>query len=155
MADYLVTQIDPKFLAHLDCLADVNEAAADASCLSGQRKWYNPPADGWSGDPQDIEGLNKAFDRDNLNTLYKQVVTDRHQRGRQGDAMFLKLQIDYLSALERAYRTRQASSVRCKIHAARRCRGHSSDGGLYDTGGGQIVIWLQRLLSAAHTDPSP
>ncbi len=113
-----------------------------------QRRWYIPP--GWAGDVLNIPGLNAAYDRSAINNLYIQVVST-NPLGRQGEAMVLKLQLDYIAALERGFRTRQASSVRCRIHAAARRNGHSA--ALYDTGSGTLVIWLNQLLSAAHSDP--
>src|SRR5688572_22144045 len=120
MADFLVTQLDPAFLDHLAKLQDISGANADAVCAGTQRKWLLPPTSAWSGDPMDIPGMNHAFDRTALNNLYIAVVSDTQQRGRQGEAGILKIQVDYIAALERAFRTRQASSVRCKIHAAAR-----------------------------------
>ena len=67
--------------------------------------------------------------------------------------MVTKIQIDYIASLERAFRTRQASSVRCKIHASARRRGHAASGGLYDSASGGLAVWLQRMLDAAHDDP--
>ena len=150
---WLVEELDAAFLAHLETLKDVALANADASCGVGQRTWYVPPLNEWSGDPLDLINMKSAFDRTAINTLYVQVVSNTDQDGRIGEAMLLKLQLDYIAALERSYRTRHASSVRCRIHAAARRAGHASSGGLFDTGSGTIALWLTRLLAAAHSDP--
>jgi hypothetical protein len=149
----VVEQLDDKFVAHLGALFDVNEANAAAACSGAPSAWYYPPLDEWTGDPRDIKGMNAAFDRTAINELYEEVVGDPLRQGRQGEAVVLKLQLDYIAALERSFRTRHASSVRSKIHAAARRKGHGASGGLYDPSGGDIVLWLQRLLAAAHSDP--
>lgn len=150
---FLVEQLDAVFLAHLEKLQEVADANAAATCLGGQRQWSMPPLNGWSGDTMDISGMNAAFDRTELNHTYQEVISDEQQRGRQGEAGVLKLQLDYIAARERSFRTRHASSIRCKIHAAARRGGHAAAGGLFDTASGSIAIWLQRLLAAAHADP--
>lgn len=154
MAGHLVDSLDTAFLAHLDRLKTVADANADAVCAGTQRQWYLPPLDSWTGDPYDIAGMNYAFDRSALNAAYVAVVSDTLRRGRQGEAMILKLQIDYLAALERAFRTRQSSSIRAKVHAGIRRKSHGASGGLYNTSNGTITMWLTRLLAASH-DPAP
>ena len=152
MSDHIVEQLDEAFLDHLQALADYTTAGFGATCLEAQRQWYMPPLNGWSGNPLDIPETTLAFDRDALNAVYIAVVSDDAQRGRIGAASVLKLQIDYIAALERSFRTRHATSVRCRIHAGGRRRGHGASGGLFDTGNGNIALWLNRMLSAANTD---
>ncbi len=155
---WLVEELDWDFLGHLERLLSVSAGCASETLLTEfpetQREWYNPPLNGWSGDPMDIVGLNKAFARTNLNDVYVEIMEDSTQNGRIGEAMIVKIQIDYIAALERAYRTRQSSSVRARIHSAARRQGHAQSGGLFDTGSGSLAIWLTRLLDAAHDDPS-
>lgn len=142
--------LDPDFQAHVDEIELTSTAAADAVCLLGQRKWHYPPLNTWSGNPLDITGTTNAFLRTNLNQEYVDAINDIDQQSTVGDGMVLKLQIDYIAALERAFRTRHASSVRCKIHAAARRRGMGDSGGVFS---GNVVLWLTRLIEAAHDDP--
>lgn len=151
--DWLVDELDEKFVDQLEALQTVAAANADAVCGDTQRRWFLPPTSDWSGDPLDIAGMNAAFDRTDLNSLYVDVVSDEEQRGRQGEAMLLKLQMDYVASLERAFRTRHATSVRSRIHASGRLYGHGASGGLYAPANGTIALWLQRILEAAHDDP--
>jgi hypothetical protein len=152
MAEHLIDSLNTEFTDQLTALKDTADANADAVCGDTQRKWYLPPLGAWSGDPYDIPNTRYAFDRSSLNADYINVISDIPQRGRQGEAMILKLQLDYIIALERSFRTRQASIIRSKVHAGIRRKSHAASGGLYDTGNGTIVMWLTRLLDASH-DP--
>jgi hypothetical protein len=144
-----VNQPDPNFLEHIDKFEEVSEAAAKASLLDGQRKWAYPPLNGWNGDPQAITDMNKAFDRNDLNAQYQELIKDKTQEGKIGEVMVTKLQVDYIAAAERAFRTRHCSSVRARLHSAARRRGQGDKKGIF-TGG--VVLHLQRLLDAAHKE---
>jgi hypothetical protein len=145
-----ITAPDPEFLDQIEKMEEASAAADEATRLAGQRRWMLPPLQGWDGDPQNIPGLNKAFTRDNLNSLYKKIISDMERAGTTGEAMVAKLQIDYIAAMERAYRTRHCSSVRAKLHAAGRRRGQSQPNGVFT---GSVVLWLERLIFAAHDNP--
>ena len=144
-----VTAPDPdEFVPHMNALEETSAAAAEATLLTGQRKWMYPSLNGWSGDPQDISGMNNAFDRTNLNNTYIQILNDQNEQGFIGEAMAVKIQIDYIAALERSFRTRHCSSVRAKIHAAARRQGQGNHNfGLFNV---NIQTWLLRLIEAAH-----
>jgi hypothetical protein len=145
-----VTSLNEEFIDQLFAAAGVSSAADDATMLNGQRQWMLPPSNGWNGDPQDIVGMNLAFKRDNLNAQYQSVLGTPEHKGTVGEAMVVKLQIDYVAALERAFRTRHCSSIRAKIHAAGRRRGQGDTSkGLWAGN----VLWLERMLFAAHDDP--
>jgi len=144
----LVVSPDPEFTSQLAELEAGSKAAADAALLLGQRKWMYPPLNSWNGNPFDIKGMNSAFDRSNLNATYVQVVSDMQGRGTVGEAMALKMQIDYIAALERAFRTRYCSSVRARIHAAARRRGQGdTNNGLFTA---RLQMSIMRLLESAH-----
>jgi hypothetical protein len=156
MPSWIVTGLDDYFLALLDRLSVVAAANSIAVCNSDyQRQWFLSAAlgAGWSGNPMDIQGMNLAFDRSALNSIYLSVLSSTSPLGRTGEAGLLKIQIDYVAAVERSFRTSQASSIRCKIHAAARRSIQGASGGLFDIGGGTIVIWLNNLLAGAHADP--
>jgi hypothetical protein len=151
-----VTTVDPKFAGHMAANQSTSHAAALAAFQSAQRQWMYPPLSGWSGDPQDIVGMNQAFDRTNLNNLYYSIINDltvntpSTHSGTIGESMAVKLQIDYIAIMERAFRTRYCSSVRARLHSAARRTGHGdSTYGLFATGAG-ITNWLAQLIFAAH-----
>lgn len=145
-----VTELDPAFLAHIDACMDTSNAAAMATCLVGQREWMYPPTDSWSGDPQDIVGMNVAFDRSALNNQYVALLNDLTQASPVGSTMVTKLQIDYIAAMERAFRTRHYSSVRARIHAAGRRAGQAHSNGQF---AGSMLVWLNRIMEAS-VDPN-
>ncbi len=146
-----VTTLDSKFLGHIENMETTSTAADQATMLDGQRQWMYPPLEGWSGDPRDIRGMSAAFDRTALNEQYVDLISDKTQECKIGETMATKLQVDYVAAMERGFRTRHCSSIRAKIHAAARRRGMGSPSGPL-TGG--VSLWLQRLLQAAHSDPN-
>lgn len=145
-----VLSLDPEFLDQLTALVDTSNAAYEATSLTGQRKWMYPPLQGWNGDPNDITDANKAFIRDNLNQTYKDIIDNISNDGTIGESMVVKLQVDYIAALERAFRTRYCSSVRARVHAAARRRSQGSSAGAFSS---TIVTWLEQLIFAAHDDP--
>lgn len=147
-----ITTLDTGFLNHIVELEATSAAAADATMLTGQRQWMYPPLGAWDGDTSNITGMNDAFDRAALNTQYEDLVSDQTQESTIGEVMITKLQVDYIAALERAFRTRHCSSVRAKLHAAARRRGMGTTAGPFT---GSVVLWLTRLLQAAHDDPNP
>ena len=125
----MLTELDPRFLAQITRLQDVSASVANTTTNieHAQRSWQNPDDNNgaWSGSPFDIPNIAKAFDRAALGEAYARVMQD--PKGSVGDAMSVKLQSDYLAAQERAFRLRHLSSVRARVHAAARRRGHAND----------------------------
>ena len=167
-----VAKLYPTFMANLSKIAEHSGAACDAAHLTGQRTWHYPPTCStptqyqpqpgdpavpaqpsitcWSLDPYDLVTMRGPFDRTDMNRDYIIVIKRFLPKQRLGEVMVIKLQLDYLAIMERAWRTRLASSVRLKIHsAARRC-GHSLGSGPYL---GTMVNWLNKLILAAFDDP--
>lgn len=149
-----VTEPDPTdFVPQMEQLESTSAAAAEAAFLQGQRQWMYPPLNDWSGHPFDIIGMNSAFTRANLNSIYVQIMSDPNGCGTIGESMVVKLQVDYVAALERAFRTRYCSSVRAKLHAAARRQGQGNSGaGLFSA---TVTGWLLRLITAAHDTSEP
>lgn len=143
----IVPELNEDFVNHMQVLQDTAEANGAATCLDGQRKWYYPPLNGWSGNVTDITGMNDAFARDDLGTQY-QAVNTAASGGTIGESMVVKLQNDYIAAAERAFRTRHASSVRCRIHAASRRKGHGNSLGIFSTNG-NIQGWLNNIIASS------
>lgn len=123
-------EIDPVFSGLVAALADSSKAIGDAATGAGPREWQSPPARGWSGDLTDPAGMVKPFDRDDLNDAYTKVVSDSQSPGTVGDVVALVTQIGYVGTMERSYRARHASPVRCLIVAAGRRRGHGHPAGV-------------------------
>lgn len=110
-------------------ISDLSEtlapAVVEAAKGENPRKWYMPK--GWleeNRDILDIPELHKPdFDRDELNRRYVECMTEPGST--VGDVIALKLQIDYMTAEERALRLRHATPVRCMIHSVARRNGHA------------------------------
>lgn len=145
-----VTAPDPEFTSQLDKLKSTSDAADKAAILTGQREWMYPPLNGWTGCPWDLSGMNKAFPREHLNEVYCKILGDKNSTGTVGEAMAVKLQVDYIAALERAFRTRHCSSVRARMHSAARRRGQAAEKGLFQN---NVLLHIERMIFAAHDDP--
>ena len=120
--------IDKNFALRLAELRKLATSQADSVTGDGTLGW-NVPA-GWSGDPLDIAGATKPFDRADVGANYASLVADAAAPGTAGSAIGVKLQSDYLAMLERAARTRYLSPVRRAIMAAARRAGHGTVDGV-------------------------
>lgn len=136
----------PRFLGTVTALAEDAAWNANAALGAGQRRWQRPPLEGWSGAPADVAGLVQAFDRGAENAAYSAAVLDPASPGTVGDLVAMKAQIDYVGAMERAYRSRLASPVRCRAHASSRRLGHGAAGGPLLGG---AVGYVQDVVTAA------
>ena len=106
-----MAQIDPVFQKNLEKQQADSLAAAQAAQLQAQRTWMLPPLGNWLGNIFDITGISGAFDRTALNEMY---TTDLNKPATVADTMGAKLQINYLSASERAFRLQNASPTRSR-----------------------------------------
>lgn len=151
-----IAKLYPQFQAHINALCAASASQFAATTLTGQRQWQLPPtcvtdairgSSCWDGDPWSWVYMMNVWTRDEMNANYMSVI---NKKGRSGEAMVIKLQMDYLATMERAFRTRHSSSVRSRIHAAARRNGHGSSAGPLK---GTMIGWLSRLLTAAFDDP--
>jgi hypothetical protein len=108
-----------------------------------------PPPASWNGDLHDLVGMNSAFSRDVLNSMYSAALFDPNTGGTVGDCITAKAQIDWIATMERAFRTRHASRIRCAAHASARRRGHGSTNGIFT---GTVLGYVQGMVQAAHND---
>lgn len=92
---------------------------------SGQRVW-DIPEDLSAASLFEIASLHKpSFDRESINTNFKEAIASAENPGTVGDVIGLTLQCDYNAAEERAFRFRHASPVRCFAHSAARQKGRA------------------------------
>jgi hypothetical protein len=138
-----VGSLDATFLNNTQALKDHATGVAAAHTGAQLRRWYLAWLAGWSGDPLDLNGMADAFARTGLGAMYGAALTDN--RGASGDAASAKLQSDYLGAMERAFRLRHATPIRCALHAAARRLGHSHAGaGIF----ARVETYAQDLIVA-------
>jgi hypothetical protein len=128
-------------------LTDLEHQAAElrkADVLEQQRLWMVPSD--WVGDPFDIPQQHlPSFDRSKINNNYCEIHSSGSKAGTVGEAASLKIQLDYLSVMERAFRSRHASSVRGQMHSAARHAGHGHSRGVF----GRVRGYAQDLLKAS------
>jgi hypothetical protein len=102
------------------------------------------PSD-WVGDPFAIPTQHlPSFDRTKINEQYQEIHRSK-TAGHIGDAASLKIQLDYVAAMERAFRSRHASPIRNIMHAAARHQGQGSSQGVF----GAVRNYAQDLIAAA------
>lgn len=105
----------------------IAELAIDGTSTE-EETWLTGDKGEWQGDPLEIEQMGKAFDRKELNDKFTKTI-DRNSDKSTGEKLSQRLTGDVLMAMERAFRLRYASQVRCFLHAAGRTFAHG-DGGL-------------------------
>jgi hypothetical protein len=121
-------QVDSVFNDRIDDLQRLSGLMATAQTGQGQRAWMVPST--WQGNPLDVSELhNPAFDRSGVNASYQNVHASAD--GSVGAAGSLKLQLDYMSIMERSFRSRHATGLRCLMHTAARHAGHSHSQGVF------------------------
>lgn len=131
-------------------LVEQNRAAALSSYNGTGRIWMLGPyavngvVDGkpfWTGDTEDLVGMSLAFNRAEVISTFNTVM-NVNDPGTASDKIAMRFQNDYLAAMERAFRTRHAGSVRSEMFSAAR-RGFLADGNLQDFSTDQA----QRIIS--------
>lgn len=123
-------RVHPVFTKRLDDLRANAAAAVQALTGAGVRQWQ-VPAD-YTGDLLDVPKLHKpSFDREEINTNYKEVMQDPANPGTVGDVIGLKSQMDNVATEERAFRIRHSSVVRSFVHAGGRRYGQAN-GRMFD-----------------------
>ena len=149
----MALQVHPTFLEHLLWLAARMREIGLSHTMEGQRRWVIPPyrtflgdIPAWSGDTTDIRGMNQAFERTELNAQYSQSLMDINSPNKTGDMAAAKLQIDYLAAEERAFRTRHMSRIRAVAHNTARKLAHGDARGQYL---GVVLPYVPNVLDDA------
>lgn len=119
-----VGTLDPMFRANVVALTASNGAAALATLNASLRKWMLGDVTKWTGEPLDVFDLANAFLRTNVGLQYGTALAS--PLGSSGDAASAKVQSDSMAVMERSFRLRHATNVRCALHAASRRAGQSS-----------------------------
>lgn len=125
--------VSDNFYDVIDRMTNDLQEAGDAPEEITQRPWMTPDLNGYDGDPLNIGGMAAAFDTTDLNNAYATATQQAGAPGRVVDRMVAKIQVDYLAAMERAYRARHATIVRCQMHAAGRRQGQGGEHGVLRT----------------------
>lgn len=141
-----VADIRSRFRAQLSALQQSAFAAYNAIAGTATRRWFNPDRGGWSGDLADLVGMSQAFSRDENAEDYQSAMKDGQNAGVVGDLIASQLQGDYLAIMERAYRARHHSALRCAVHAAARSNGHYNSKGLFQQG---VLGYITNIIKAA------
>jgi hypothetical protein len=81
--------------------------------------WHATDSKEWKGDTTDLTDMTKAFDRKDLSTMMAEVM-NRKDPGTTADKMAVRFQSDYISSLDRAFRTRHMGLIRSEIVSAGR-----------------------------------
>ena len=140
-----IAEVHDRFRDQVAALQAAALAFANSVTAEEQRSWMTLSLNGWAGDPLDVGGISSAFDRDAINQQYAEMLNDPADSGSLGSCLALKLQVDWLAMLERAFRARHATSVRCAVHSAARRKGHSSGGGVFAVG---TLAYVQDIIKA-------
>lgn len=139
--------VHSQFQRQVERLAAHAAASADAVTPRFVRAWYPVGVS-----PLDIPAMTGAFNRSEINANYTQALSDPERAGTAGDAISLKLQCDYVAAMERAYLARVATPVRCLVHAAARRGGHAFDDGVLRGG---VLNYAQTVIKAGQQGATP
>ena len=106
-----------------------------------QPDWMIPERNGWNGDLFFIELIKKPFDREEHYVDFLLTVAEPETPGTIADLAAIQLQGDWLAAMERAFRERHKSNVRCMVQASARQKGHSNK--VFET---MLTGYIQRIL---------
>ena len=109
---------------------------------SAGRPWMVPTT--LTTDIFDIENMSKPFDRSGPNQQYEAEM-DKGNASTVATCMGSKVQIDYLGMMERAFRARHASPIRCYTHAASRRKAHGDPQGVHVSG---VLEFVTNLMKA-------
>jgi hypothetical protein len=108
----------------------------------GDRPWNRPEK---APDPLDIAGITEAYDRKEVDANYGELIKSGADAGTCGDVVSVKTQGDYIAIMERGFRARHATPIRCIGHAMARRAGHSKDAGVFHGG---VLRHVQDALKA-------
>lgn len=120
-------------------------AQAQAAHGQGQRPWQVPEK---VTDVLDVPGITAGFNRDDANANYEAIIADPKAGGTTGDVISVKVQVDYVAIMERGFRARHCTPVRCFALATGRRNGHGQAKGIF---GGGVGKYAQDALKAGQS----
>ena len=135
-------QMHPVFVTRVVEIAEQAQKVAEAQQQTGGYEWMLP--DGL-GDPTQHAQVTEKFDRMSIGENYQKCIASGQDPGTIGDVVSLKMQGDYIAAMERGFRVRWASPIRCLAHAMARRKGHGHDKGIFKDG---VIGFAQDAIKA-------
>jgi hypothetical protein len=146
MADPVANaQIRDVFNKQLDALKAYCERIEESMENQEPTLFFSPEKFDWDGDLTNIEGMSKAFDRSEIHDDFRDTINE-DDKGVVADLELEVTQGDFIARMERAYRQRHHTSLRDRMHAAARARGHHHDNGVLTVG---VLGYLEHLKNLA------
>ena len=123
--------VDPILETQIKALANANRDGAKGLLAGEPIPWMRPDKgdSAWLGDPSDFTEVATAFSPEATETAFAEGIADPKKPSSAGDAALASMQVDYLSILERSWRSRHMSRTRLFLHTAGRKKGHGMDDG--------------------------
>jgi hypothetical protein len=141
-------KIHTVFQTNLQDIAAQDGKQADMIRGKGDRPWNRPKL---APDPLDIAGITNAYNRQEVDANYAELLKVGSDPGTCGDVICVKTQGDYIAEMERGFRARHATPVRCIGHALARRRGHANDAGVFLGG---VLKHVQDALKSGQSIPA-
>jgi hypothetical protein len=141
-------KIHTVFQTNLQDIAKQDGKQADMIRGKGDRPWNRPDK---APDPLDIPGITNAYNRQDVDANYAELLKSGSDPGTCGDVICVKTQGDYIAEMERGFRARHATPVRCIGHAMARRKGHANDAGIFLGG---VLKHVQDALKSGQASPS-
>jgi hypothetical protein len=137
--------VDSNFERQLRNLKEACAAHERALRTGGQLRWMRPV--NFAGDVFDYASIHAALNRDVANQQFVDAVKDAQNPGVSGDLIAATLMIDYLAAMERAFKDR-VTMTRCRrvAHVAGTKGGHGSDNGPFVQ---SVLEYVRRVVRVA------
>ncbi len=144
-------QVRDRFVTQgIDKLQESMDSFYQGLTLQQQLKQPQIDLNGWEGDLTDLEGIAKAFDREENASDVIEAIKEAVNPGSTGDLSASFFQADWLACQERAFRYAHASPVRLLLHAAGRHRGHGHKAGVLKS---MILSYVETLLKLTKNKP--
>ena len=153
--------INPSMKSNIDPLfsKQVQELAQKAKEQNERRfgkgvKWMMPKKEGWSGDPFKYQEMEQMFGTpgrghgEKLADWTEEVLKDGDNPGMSGDLIVISTQADYLSMMERAFRSRHTMSrPRAWAHAIGSHAGQGEPQGAFKQNAMEYISGILKMMS--------
>lgn len=135
-----VAYLSNVFTRNIQAAQQASQNAAATTLGFTLRHWMLGDLTLWNGEPLEVQSISSAFDRTEAANIYMNSL--RSPLGSVGDAASAKLQSDHLAVMERSFRVRHATPVRCAAYAAARRTGQSHSRGRI----GRVQTFAQDMI---------